>query len=54
MEVLVKGPPTGTTTILIDNIRGGNVLNHIFVGLSPSANLQSVLTKVQHISNSIM
>ena len=33
MEVLVKGLPTGTTTIQVDNIRGGNVPNYIFVGL---------------------
>ena len=45
MEVLVKGLPTGTTTIQIDNIRGGNVPNYMFVGLIPSANLQGVYDK---------
>lgn len=45
MEVLVKGLPTGTTTIQVDNIRGGNVPNYIFVGLIPSANLQGVYEK---------
>lgn len=45
MEVLVKGLPTGTTTIQVDNIRGGNVPNYMFVGLIPSENLQGVYAK---------
>lgn len=45
MEVLVKGLPTGTSNIQIDNIRGGNVPNYMFVGLTPSANLQGVFGK---------
>ena len=45
MEVLVKALPTGTTNIQIDNIRGGNVPNYMFVGLLPSANLQGVYEK---------
>ena len=34
-----------TATIQIDNIRGGNVPNYIFVGLLPSANLQGAYDK---------
>ena len=34
-----------TATIQIDNIRGENVPNYIFVGISPSANLQGVYDK---------
>ena len=45
MEVLVKGLPTGTNNIQIDNIRGGNVPSYMFVGLIPSANLQGVYEK---------
>ena len=45
MEVLVKALPTGTSTIQIDNIRGGNVPNYIFIGIIPSESLQGKYEK---------
>ena len=45
MEVLVKSLPKGTTNIQIDNIRGGNVPNYMFVGVVPSADIQGVYNR---------
>ena len=45
MEVLIKALPKDTNNIQIENIRGGNVPNFIFVGLIPSENLQGVYEK---------
>ena len=45
MEVLVKALPTGTSNIQIDNLRGGNVPNYIFVGIIPSESLQGKYEK---------
>ena len=39
-EVLIKSLPKGTTNIQIDNVRGGNVPNYMFVGIIPTEHLQ--------------
>ena len=45
MEVLIKTLPKDTTNIQIENVRGGNVPNYMFIGLLPSANLQGAYDK---------
>ena len=45
MEVLIKALPKDTSNIQIENIRGGNVPNYMFIGLIPSENLQGVYEK---------
>ena len=39
VEVLIKQLDSGSTNIRLDNIRGGNVPSHIFIGIIPSKNL---------------
>ena len=45
IEVLIKHLDSGSTNIRLDNIRGGNVPSHIFIGIIPSKNLQGDFEK---------